>query len=247
LCREYRRESGSDKGDLDVWGELVMDSLRSILGIGLLAALMIGMEGVCLGADGDLLIVGEGGISTVNESALNSTIGQISLGSLSAVEKDGLLYMAEEEKLAGDVYQTLGDKWNLNIFDNIGAAERTHEAAVLSLIARYGLNDPTTGEVGKFNNATLQKAYDELVSKGAVSLKDALDVGTEIEEIDIIDLQKRIAQTKMDDIRLVYENLMRGSRNHLRAFVSNLNGRGYEYQPMHLSKEEYSTIVSGSN
>lgn len=224
-----------------------MNALRSILGIGLLAALMIGMEGVCLGADRDLLIIGEDGISTVNESALNSTISQIALGPLSSDEMDGLLYMAEEEKLAGDVYQTLGNKWDLKIFDNIGAAERTHEAAVVALITRYGLNDPTTQEVGKFNNVTLQKAYDELVSKGSVSLKDALDVGAEIEEIDIIDLQKRIAQTKMEDIRLVYENLMRGSRNHLRAFVSNLNGRGYEYQPMHLSKEEYSAVISSNN
>ena len=53
--------------------------------------------------------------------------------------------MAEEEKLAGDVYLALNEKWNLRVFDNIGKAERTHEAAVKTLLNRYSLPDPTKG------------------------------------------------------------------------------------------------------
>ncbi|VVB72773.1 Uncharacterised protein [uncultured archaeon] len=224
-----------------------MKDKRTILNLGLIAVLVLGLEGICLGADEEILIIGENGTTTVNGSALNSTIGQINLGSLNANEKEGLLYMAEEEKLAGDVYQTLRDKWNLQVFNNIGKAERTHEAAVILLINRYNLDDPTTKEVGKFNNVTLQKTYNELVLKGETSLKDALDVGAVIEEIDIIDLQKRIIQTDKEDIRLVYENLMKGSGNHLRAFVLNLNRQGYEYTPLYLSKDEYNGIINGNN
>jgi hypothetical protein len=224
-----------------------MKDLRKILSIGLFAMLLLGFQGVCLAASESILIVNENGTSRVNESALNSTIGQITLGSLSAMEKEGLLYMVEEEKLAGDVYQTLNNVWNLQVFNNIGEAERTHEAAVMVLINRYGLKDPTLKEVGKFSNATLQKIYGELISKGKTSLKDALDTGAEIEEIDILDLQKHIAQTDKADIKLVYENLMRGSGNHLRAFVSNLNRHGYGYTPMYLSQEEYNSIISNKN
>ncbi len=225
-------------------GGFAMWDLRTIMRMGMLSVLMLCLEGVCLGADEDVLMVAENGTSTVNESALNVAVGQVALGTLSPVEEEGLLYMAEEEKLAGDVYQTLGSVWNLQVFDNIGQAERTHESAVVVLINRYGLDDPTTKEVGRFNNATLQRTYDELVSRGRTSLEDALKVGAEVEEIDIIDLEERINQTDREDIRIVYENLMRGSENHLRAFVSNLNRRGYEYAPVHLSKEEYDNITN---
>ena len=159
-------------------------------------------------------------------------------------KKEGLLYMAEEEKLAGDVYQSLNEKWNLRVFDNIGKAERTHEAAVKTLLSRYSLPDPIKG-AGEFSNETLQTLYDDLVSRGSASTKDALQVGAAIEEIDIIDLKERMAQTDKADILLVYANLKKGSENHLRAFVNNLQRQGVEYRPEYLSSEEYDRIIRG--
>jgi hypothetical protein len=50
-------------------------------------------------------------------------------------------------------------------------------------------------------------------------LADALKVGAAIEEIDILDLQTRVAQTDDVDIQLVYNSLMNGSSNHLQAFT----------------------------
>ncbi|MCD6375484.1 MAG: DUF2202 domain-containing protein [Caldisericaceae bacterium] len=46
-----------------------------------------------------------------------------------------------------------------------------------------------------------------------------------------------------DDLRYVYDNLMRGSRNHLRAFVRNLKRLGIEYSPVKLSNQEFNTII----
>ena len=152
--------------------------------------------------------------------------------------------MAEEEKLAGDVYWALNEKWNLRVFDNIGKAERTHEAAVKTLLERYSLPDPTKG-AGVFSNETLQRLFNDLVSRGSASVKDALQVGAAIEEIDILDLQERMAQTDREDILLVYANLKRGSENHLRAFVNNLQRQGFEYNPEYLSQEEYDGIIRG--
>jgi hypothetical protein len=152
--------------------------------------------------------------------------------------------MAEEEKLAEDVYSALNEKWNLRVFDNIGRAEKTHEAAVKTLLERYSLPDPTKGP-GEFYNETLQGLYDDLVSRGSVSVKDALQVGAAIEEIDILDLEDRMAQTDREDILLVYANLKRGSENHLRAFVNNLQRQGFEYNPEYLSQEKYDGIISG--
>jgi hypothetical protein len=194
--------------------------------------------------DQDLLTVKDNYTSELNESALGLALAEPPSRVLADSEKEGLLYMAEEEKLAKDVYLALNEKWNLRVFDNIGRAERTHEAAVKTLLERYSLPDPTK-EAGEFSNETLQKLYDDLVNRGRASAKDALQVGAAIEEIDILDLEERMAQTDRGDILLVYANLKLGSENHLRAFVNNLQRQGFEYSPEYLPWEEYDGIISG--
>lgn len=142
---------------------------------------------------------------------------------LSVSEADGLVYMREEEKLAHDVYVTLYAQWGLPVFDNIANSEATHTAAIKTLLDIYGIADPAAGKgVGEFTNPDLQKLYDEFVAQGSQSLTDALKVGAAIEEVDIRDLQTRLAKTSSADIKLVYNNLMRGSENHLQAFTTNL-------------------------
>lgn len=156
--------------------------------------------------------------------------------SLTEDEAAGLAFMREEEKLAHDVYVALYDKWGLPVFKNISAAEQTHSDAVKRLLDRYGVEDPAAGNAaGEFTNPTLQSLYDQLVAQGSLSITDALKVGAAIEEIDILDLQERIAQTDKADIKRVYSNLLKGSENHLRAFVSNLKARGETYAPQYLS------------
>jgi len=167
---------------------------------------------------------------------------------LSIDEQEGLLYMREEEKLARDVYQVLYDKWGLPVFRNISGSEQNHMDAVYTLLERYDLPDPVAGRgVGEFANAELQVLYDQLTATGTQSLEQALRVGAAIEEIDILDLQEHLAETDNADIRRLYENLMRGSRNHLRAFVSTLSRQlGVTYEPQYLSQEAYDQVVSGA-
>ena len=193
-------------------------------------------------ADQDLLIVDENYTSEVNASALSSALNEQPSGDLTSSEKGGLLYMAEEEKLAKDVYHVVNKKWNLRAFDNIVQAEKTHEEAVNALLTRYSIPYQAKEE-GEFSNETLQKLYDELVSRGSISVEDALRVGAAIEEIDILDLEKRMTQTDKEDILLVYSNLVRGSENHLRAFANNLKKQGFEYSPEYLSQERYNDII----
>ncbi|RPJ24786.1 MAG: DUF2202 domain-containing protein [Chloroflexi bacterium] len=168
---------------------------------------------------------------------------------LSASEQDDLIFMREEEKLAHDVYVTLYSTWGLPVFQNIANREATHTAAVKLLLDRYGIADPTAGKgFGEFTNPDLQKLYDQLVAQGSKSLVDALKVGAAIEEIDILDLQTRIARTTNADIKLVYNNLLRGSENHLRAFTSTLQKQtGETYAPQYLDATIYNSIVGTSN
>jgi hypothetical protein len=178
--------------------------------------------------------------------ALRESVISPANGELSEAEAAGLIFMREEEKLARDVYLKLYDHWGLPIFQKISKSEQTHTEAVKFLLDSYGLEDPVIGdEIGVFSNPDLQALYDQLVIQGSQSLSEALKVGATIEEIDLLDLEERLAQTDHADIQRVYENLHDGSRNHLRAFVSTLERQsGENYIPQYLSADAYDAILS---
>ena len=166
---------------------------------------------------------------------------------LSDIEAEGLLLMREEEKLARDVYTELYSVWGLPLFQNIAGAEQAHMDAVKVLLDVYDLPDPAQEQPGSFTNPELQALYDELVTSGRESLEQALRVGAAIEEIDILDLQDQLALTDNLDIQQVYNNLLRGSENHLRAFTKTLQTQtGETYQPQYMSTANYQAIVSQS-
>ncbi len=163
-------------------------------------------------------------------------------------EAAGIVFMREEEKLARDVYLTLGDLWGLPIFDNIAASESTHMAAILGLIETYGLEDPVdVNNIGTFENAELQHLYDDLIAMGSQSVEAALEVGAIIEEVDIVDIEEYLAGTDAADITRVYENLLRGSRDHLRSFVSQLEDLGVDRDPYLLDVDTYESIIGSDS
>jgi len=140
-------------------------------------------------------------------------------GVLTAQEAADMQYLREEEKLARDVYNVMFEKWQLRVFSNIAESEQRHADAVKSLIIKYGITDPAaTTAPGVFQNGELQTLYNDLVSRGSVSKDAALGVGVLIEETDIADLKKAMANTSKADILRVYGNLLDGSYSHLAAF-----------------------------
>ncbi|MBX3007957.1 MAG: DUF2202 domain-containing protein [Melioribacteraceae bacterium] len=186
----------------------------------------------------------------INED--NSTAElQINIDSLPLVEpseeiKADLIFMREEEKLARDVYGMLGEVWNKKVFFNIQKSEQNHMNALKILLDRYMIEDPVkSDEPGKFENAELQKLFNELIERGKSSEIEALKVGALIEEVDIADLVRSIEKLtdENSDIKIVYEHLIKGSENHLRAFVRNLKNRGVTYNPEILESDHFNNII----
>ena len=192
---------------------------------------------------------GGGNKGKANSGAGVATTTTAVTGELSEEEKADLVFMREEEKLARDVYLTLYNIWGTDIFNNIAASEQTHTDSINALLTAYGIPDPVTDNtIGVFTNSDLQTLYDQLVATGSLSLVDALKVGVAIEEIDILDLYEAIGKTDESNIQRVYSQLLAGSENHLRGFVSLLeNQTGETYIPQYLSAESYQAIISGSN
>jgi hypothetical protein len=151
-----------------------------------------------------------------------STSATTTTATLTAQQRADLLAMVEEEKLAGDVYAVLADRFSDATLARIAASEDGHADALRRLLDRYGIADPTAGlAVGEFATSEFQVLYDQLVAEGAASLTAAYDVGEQIERLDIADLTTaiRTAQGRSDLVR-VYTNLRTGSTHHLSAFTA---------------------------
>ena len=163
---------------------------------------------------------------------------------LSKAEASDLQFMREEEKLARDVYVAMYDEYGLRVFSNIPKAEQRHMDAILRLLNTYGLEDPAMDSSGKFSNAELQGLFDTLVATGRQSKLDALMVGALIEEVDIEDLVVAMKNTDKADLLTVYGNLLAGSKNHLNAFVRNIEAiTGETYVAQRISQEEVDAIL----
>lgn len=186
------------------------------------------------------------GVTPIPPAVVDETLSSIpASSSISAADAAGLVWMREEEKLAHDVYITLGNLWGSNVFSNISQAEDTHVSAVGVLLDRYDIQDPIVStNVGTFTDPTFTNLYQDLVATGSKSLVDAFTVGALIEDLDIMDLQR--LQSAMPDIAIVYDSLELGSRNHLRAFYRQLQMMGVGYTPSYISQSEFDSIIAGS-
>lgn len=166
-------------------------------------------------------------------------------GVTTAEEATALQSLREEEKLAHDVYVALNAR--APVFANISASEQTHTDAVRALLDRYGVSDPAQGRAaGSFSNATFQTLYDALTARGSVSTVAALQVGAEIEELDIADIRAMRAAVTHADVSATLDNLERGSRNHLRSFWRQLQSAGGTYTPSHLDAATFRSIAESA-
>lgn len=163
---------------------------------------------------------------------------------LSDAELAGLEYMAEEEKLARDLYLALGELWGTAVFSNIARSEQRHMDAVALILGKYGAETPEDPGTGVFDSQDMQELYNTLLEAGSASLAAAFRVGATVEDLDIADLKDHLASADNEDILALYQNLMKGSRNHLRAFSSQLSLTGEEYEAQYLSADEVDAIIS---
>lgn len=184
-------------------------------------------------------------------------------------EQSHLIFMREEEKLARDVYLTLGTMYpDSDIFGKIDDSEQTHTTAVKAMIEKYGLEDPNTNDnIGAFTGEDygwyFTEKFNLLVERASISELEALYVGAFIEELDMMDINQcpmvivetdngiddvsecgKIYTDNADVINL-YTSLLDGSDSHLAGYVKNIEkyiGEG-NYQAQVLTQEQVDEIL----
>ncbi|MDP3667796.1 MAG: DUF2202 domain-containing protein, partial [Sediminibacterium sp.] len=66
------------------------------------------------------------------------------------------------------------------------------------------------------------------------------------EDLDIFDLKNALINIDNQDIRLVYDNLTKGSRNHMRSFYKNVLNVGGTYTPQYITQAEFDAIINSA-
>jgi hypothetical protein len=141
-------------------------------------------------------------------------------GTLTDAQKATLASMAQEEKLAHDLYAAFAARYDAAVFDHIAAAESQHLAAVNTLSQRYGVSDPTANQpIGTFTDPAVQASYDKLLAQGEQRLSAALAAGQQVERDNIADLKAALNGLTAPDVKQVYTNLLAASERHLTAFT----------------------------
>jgi len=203
---------------------------------------------------------------------ITQAIGPGAGNTLDINEKIHLLFMRAEEKLAHDVYFVLGEKYPDYAFTNIVDSETNHTDSMIDALDKYDLEDPNIDDgIGEFNEANFgeyfsQKFY-SLTTLESHRPKDmlleALKNGALIEELDmhdivscpkvIVDADNGIGEDECgmdytDENLLIskYDQLLEGSKDHLRAFVRQIESTfpdEYPYQAQYLEQEVVDEIL----
>lgn len=140
-------------------------------------------------------------------------------GTLTEQQKTTLVAMAQEEKLAHDLYTAFAGKYDAVVFDRIAASETRHLATVRTLLSRYDIADPTAGKpAGQFSDPAVQATYDKLLAQGQAGQAAALQAGVTVEQTDIADLTAALDGLSAPDVTQVYTQLRAASQHHLAAF-----------------------------
>lgn len=212
------------------------------------------------------IVAGASGAMAKGGKVVSASIDEVVLD---ANEQTHLMFIREEEKLARDVYLTLGTMYpDSAIFGNIDDSEQAHMDAVKAIIEKYGLQDPSTNDnIGAYTSEDygwyFTEKFNLLVERASISELEALYVGAFIEELDMMDINQcpqvivetdnginDVSEcgkiyTDNSDVAKLYVSLLDGSDSHLEGYVKNIEkyiGEG-NYQAQVLPQEQVDDIL----
>jgi len=138
-----------------------------------------------------------------------------------------LLRQIDEERMAYRLYTQLGEEHpNMRPFQNIPHAEKRHFNALVDYTKAH-FPGSTDGKLeGDFHFEATQTLYDKWLAEGKASPQAAAQVGVQLEQLDIADIDEVLVQKPEPALAQILNNLRRGSENHLAGFERQLAGGG---------------------
>ena len=162
---------------------------------------------------------------------------------ISAVEETALLKVWQVQKLSRDLYQSFNEAWSSQIYENMSSDSQYHMDFVHILLGKFGIPVPQD-LAGIFTDQEIQNLFDLMLNAGNGSAVEALRMGAAAEDMIIDELQTLLVQTDNHEILIIYQNLLKSARNHLRLFVNELAQIGINYDPQYISGDDFLAIIA---
>ena len=147
--------------------------------------------------------------------------------------------------LTKDVNTTFFEVWQLPIFEELAKTEARVITILTGTMKVMKLPVETTflHQVGTYNHKGLQKLNDRLVVSGSSSKTEALMASAELEEHQILFLEKALEHTEDVDVILLYDRIRSISKDNLRDIVAELFKEGVAYRPVAMSDQYFDMQV----
>jgi hypothetical protein len=167
--------------------------------------------------------------------------------SLSTAETKALITVHDNQKLSLHVYDSLFAIWGINPFGNIRSAESQHVLFLDDVAENYALEldtDKSENSTLEFSMPQTENIFHESISKGSLSVIDALKIGARLEEMSLQLLHDAKAVTIKSDLLHTFDILAMGSKNNLQAFNRRLKMYGITYEPGVLEQKDFKNIIN---
>lgn len=158
---------------------------------------------------------------------------------------DDLPELLAQVDLNKDVNTTFYEVWQVPIFEELAKTESRVITILTGTMKVMRLPVETTflHQVGTYNHRGLQKLNDRLVVAGSNSMSEALMASAELEEHQILFLEKALEHTEDLDVILLYDRIRSISKDNLRDIAAELQKEGITYRPAVMSDQYFDMQV----
>ncbi len=152
---------------------------------------------------------------------------------LSPGEKEGLIYLAEQEKMLRDVYTCVAEKTQLAVMTDFATAKGQHMLLIGSMIDKYDLDNPLNGRTaGEYQNPVLQKKYDNLNVCLPSTEPEAIELAGDLEASLITDLQYYLSGVEGNpDLVSMYNKIIVDTQNSSNILYGGFPGYQHIWKP----------------
>ena len=146
--------------------------------------------------------------------------------SLSVAEQQGLIYMAEQQKLLQNIYECMYSNHDEIIFKKNAQSKKQQSLLLSAKIDKYGITNPLTDMVsGEFINPFIQQAYAEFRNGENLDLTDCILYSKAMEEAAIAELEALITEVEgNNDLLETYRKILENSQSNLEALFQGTKG-----------------------
>ena len=174
---------------------------------------------------------------------LEKELEGVAVAPLTQDEVNSIFFTLEGQKLQRDYQAQMAELWDNAVFREASKNASLRMEAVALLLPRFRLVPPADTR-GVFRDPHLAELYLQFTENGSSSEAGAIEMGAELSELNILDLQTHLDAAQKEDIRLVYRHVLEASGVQLWASARAAERfGGVPYEPRFITTLSFEQIM----